>query len=212
MTIANIALAVSLTLVSVSVIIGVSFASKCESLEDFDEDVFQNSLRRELQTDIRYQTAYYYELDNDSFEEALSKCFGSSSHSAQNAITASKWMNVSVIEPSVLKAYRQAKNMFVYLLDRGNQFFVLPDSSNPALQLAGDRLTAGAYNAMGTFLIKCEFVVFRQNKFQGKHIGCVCTVKNDPHSGAITSFIQLKVIGVVSADNIPGLSLPGIGM
>lgn len=162
-------------------------------------------LLRELVTHVKYKNAYYYELDNDSFDDALQNTF-QPSISGLNLLL---WSPADVNDVSIQTAYAA-------VIDRINttlsspQALSLPDGVFSRLQITHDRLIGAMITTTSSptvTMLKAEITLYREAKYQGKNIGCVCTVDDNNN----VSFVQMKVLGVVSADQIQGLSIPGIG-
>lgn len=164
-------------------------------------------LLRDLVTDVKYKNAYYYELDNDSFDAALQRSFQPSTQGLKETT----WSPADITSVPVQTAYTALIDRITSTL-RSPQAFSLPDGSFSRLQITHDRLIDAMIGTSATAtttvtMLKSEMTWYRESKYQGKSIGCVCTVDD---SGNV-NFVQMKVLGVVSADHIRGLSLPGIG-
>lgn len=160
-------------------------------------------------SEVKYKKAYYYELDNDTFNAALQTTF---QPSVMSYLSDYAWSAGNINDVPIQKAYASVIDRITNTL-RSPQALSLPDGSFSRLQITHDRLLDAMIgipknsNDSTLTMLKCELTLYRESKYQGKNIGCVCTVDDQNN----VYFVQMKVIGVVSADNIQGLSLPGIG-
>lgn len=170
-----------------------------------DKLMINDSLSRDIDTTIKYPKAFYYELPNAEFNVAMKTCF----NIPDEARTETRlWESI----PPVLadEAHAIVKDSIAVLLREKADAFKLPDGTAPPLQVVHDRLvqaqiapvpkpkTNDDSPQLYDYRIKSEFIFYRESKYQGKHVGFVCTVSPD----GIVEYIQARVLGVISADNI----------
>lgn len=152
------------------------------------------SLPRELMLNVKYPTAFYYELNNDVFEVALKHCFNlQSTKIAQDK----QWEPIA--EKSVQKVYNALIEDIASLLIANAHHFKLPDGSSHPLQIVHDKLLqTSIHHTKRSILMKCEFIFYREGKYQGKHVHALCMWNKD----RTFTYLDMRVVGTVFADNI----------
>ena len=179
--------------------------------EPWNHHVVHDSLLPVLETNIKYKNAYYYELDNDAFVQALFECFQVVGQGKQDVMQAvikkDPWTPVT-LDADALASYNAVRDTITDTLKSNTSCFKLPDGSSLPLQVVHDRLQSASISiskedgknvTVVKYLFKLEMILYRESKYQGKHIGCVCI--NDVTNRKIV-FVQMKILGVVSADEI----------
>lgn len=178
-------------------------------IERFGDLAAYKSLLPILETDVKYEKAFYYELDNVALEKALTSTFNSSTltDAAKETSSDAGWQTIDNDQVAVTYNYvlKDMKKTFKTNRDA----FRLPDGTDPPFQIVHDALLNVAIkydlskdskelSDIPWYLLKYEVIIFRESKYQGKHLGIVSVV--DPEGGI--TYLQMKVIGVVSADDI----------
>jgi hypothetical protein len=168
--------------------------------------LINDSLSRDLETTIKYPKAFYYELPNAEFNAAMKTCFNVTD--TPTPIEPRLWEPIAPVLAD--EAHAIVKDSIAVLLREKADAFKLPDGTAPPLQVVHDRLvqaqiapvpkpsTSDDAPQLYDYRIKSEFIFYRESKYQGKHVGFVCTVSPD----GLVEYLQANVIGVVSADNI----------
>ena len=169
--------------------------------------LINDSLSRDLETTIKYPKAFYYELPNAEFNAAMKTCFNIT-YQVSTPTETRMWESIAPVLAD--EAHAIVKDSIAVLLREKADAFKLPDGTAPPLQVVHDRLVQAQIAPVTTpksspdspqlydYRIKSEFIFYRESKYQGKHVGFVCTVSPN----GLVEYLQAQVIGVVSADNI----------
>lgn len=163
---------------------------------------------------VKYNNAYYYEYDNAKYLEGLKKQLNITpeSHQAQ-AIRKKTWNPPQTLTQStaqnILDAYASCLQTFLTILNNGigtsSNALTLP-GSNPLttqnIQIVHDILIhyeIPIANDTNMYLFDIEMLLYRESKFQGKHIGVRCLFNSQTKELDVTS---IGIIGEVSEDQI----------
>lgn len=165
-----------------------------------------------MSTHVKYRNAYYYEYDNGEYLDGLNSIFnvGAYTYNPSEWNTYKLGASGSVdldpatthVPPDVLIAYDNCINTFTQLLNRDhNNALLLPDTNFIPIQVVHDVLrTYGMHKTIKNYyLFDIEAILYRQSKYQGKHIGMRVTYNNDTNT---LNVIQIGIIGVVAEDKI----------
>ena len=155
---------------------------------------------------VKYPKAYYYELDNETFQKALKKSFHLA---ALSPISMESWQFVTTTDADVLAAYSTAKNYLSQVLVEKANLFQLPDGSSPNLQIIHDVMVSiykYKYEMDSTnetvdvkYLINMDVILYRESKYQAKSVRCVCIVTKVPNTNTWkVEVVDMRVTGVIS--------------
>ena len=167
---------------------------------------------------LRYQKAYYFELDNSTFEIALGLAFNLPNTAAASDIEASEsWEPLSfgtggTCGSDCIKAYTAAKEFLATTLVRSASLFRLPDGTSPPLQVIHDVLiqAACATNNKNKYLMYIDFVLYREAKYQAKSIRTVCIVELPNGLTPTARFLEMNVTGVISEGDFGLFPVTGV--
>lgn len=168
----------------------------------------------------KYANAYYYELDNAAYEKALRQTFAIAGSACAarlrtmlgTAARSEEWTSIDPEQSSMLPVYDGIVVPTIQEKIRTSPFFVLPgDGRTPApIQVVHDRWTACYRHKTepNTWRFDLELVLYREAKFQAKHVELVCIVSTgkaipveqqqplEPSDWTVEVLVA-KVIGIV---------------
>ena len=149
---------------------------------------------------------YYYEFDNKTYNNKLKNIFKSNCEELIIAVEGSEWNNW--INPKTLsdsdkknKLKQYYDKIFDFVIKRLNSPIMdLPGEYNKQkIQIVHDIMlryrTHKSYSSY--YMFDIDMILYRSGKFQGKHIKLVAIT-----NGININIILVKIIGVVSEDNI----------
>ena len=149
---------------------------------------------------------YYYEFDNATYNNKLKEVFKSNCEELIIAVEGSAWNNwqnpKTLSEPdekNKLKAYYD--KIYAFAIKRLNRSTMdLPsEDKKMKIQIVHDIMLRYRKHKTNPsyYMFDIDMILYRAGKFQGKHIKFVAIT-----NGIIVNVILVKVIGVVSEDNI----------
>jgi hypothetical protein len=159
---------------------------------------------------VKYPKAYYYELDNQTFQNALNKSFHLAALSPMSSMATpgqENWQRVTTTDTDILVAYSTAKNYLSQVLVDKAKLFQLPDGSSPNLQIIHDVMVSiykYKYKTTSTgegekYLINMDVILYRESKYQAKSVRCVCIVTRLPNTNTWkVKVVDMHVTGVIS--------------
>ena len=149
---------------------------------------------------------YYYEFDNATYNNKLKEVFKSNCEELIIAVEGSAWNNwqnpkklSETDEKNKLKAYYD--NIYALAIKRLNGSIMdLPgEDKKKKIQIVHDIMLRYRKHKTNPsyYMFDIDMILYRAGKFQGKHIKFVAIT-----NGINVNIILVKVIGVVSEDNI----------
>ena len=151
-------------------------------------------------------TAFYYEFDNETYNKKLKEIFKSSCEEliiATEGNKWSKWMNPktssSEEKHKLMQYYDLILSVINDKLNAGNIMDLPGDKPQKPVQIVHDLMKRYRQNISNKdfYLFDIEMIMYREGKLQGKHIK-LYVISN----GVRLNVIAMKVIGVISEDNI----------
>jgi hypothetical protein len=149
---------------------------------------------------------YYYEFDNKTYNNKLKNIFKSNCEELIIAVEGSEWNNW--INPKTL-SNNDEKNKLKQYYDKIFDFVIkrlkspimdLPSEDNKQkIQIVHDIMLRYRKHKIYSsyYMFDIDMILYRSGKFQGKHIKLVAIT-----NGITINIILVKIIGVVSEDNI----------
>ena len=149
---------------------------------------------------------YYYEFDNKTYNNKLKNVFKSNCEELIIAVEGSEWNNW--INPKTLsnsneknKLKQYYDKIFDFVIKRLNSPIMdLPGEDNKQkIQIVHDIMLRYKTHKLYSpyYMFDIDMILYRSGKFQGKHIKLVAIT-----NGININIILVKIIGVVSEDNI----------
>jgi hypothetical protein len=155
--------------------------------------------------------AFYYEFNNADYELKLKEIFKNKCEELIIATDGNKWSKW--IDPKILDEEVDAEEInkilgyydmiFNIVKDKLNNTDIMDlqgDVNNPKkIQIVHDILNKYRYNIdnKSYYIFDIEMILYRAGKLQGKHIKLIATT-----NGVTVNIIVVKIIGVISEDNI----------
>jgi hypothetical protein len=149
---------------------------------------------------------YYYEFDNKTYNDKLKEVFKSKCEELIIAVEGSEWNDW--VNPKKLSDNSEKKKLVSYY-DKIFEFAIkrlnsdaldLPsEDKKQKIQIVHDIMlryrTHKVYPSY--YMFDIDMILYRAGKFQGKHVKLVAIT-----NGVIVNVILVKIVGVVSEDNI----------
>lgn len=160
----------------------------------------------EIDIKTKFDTAYYYELDNAEYDVAITKTFQYPCRKAPEILRADNWRDVESLD-DVRVAY---DNLIAYIKKTVNSsdYLQLP-SDNPAkrpvIQIVHDVLIQAKRHVVtqNKFLIYLEAILYRESKYHGKHMRFTAIAEYDATLKNWSFYvIEADVVGIVYEDKI----------
>ena len=167
-----------------------------------------------IDTKVKFKNAYYYEFDNVTYLRNLKIALIVPCELLADAVLTSNWSND--IDPASTandKITREATigytNCLQYIDNKINnsKSMILPSDIKlqvrAKIQIVHDIFKSFKVHKTSNsmYLINMELILYRQSKYNGKHIDITCTVKKN-NSKWIIHIVAVRILGVVSEENI----------
>ena len=131
----------------------------------------------------KYDNVFYYELDNDVYMEAFNKTFNIPCDTYNN-FKPDNWSDIydaTSVNKSILNGYNAFINYIKTTLNN-SQFMLLkedPQNKKP-IQIVHDILINFRIHKTdkNSVLLHIEVLLYRENKYNGKHIGIKCVINS----------------------------------
>ena len=166
---------------------------------------------------VIYPKAYYYEYDNTHYLSSLRVALATPCVLLADAVKTDRWSNSYTIDALESSAQSEVVSAYQACVDDIKKHI----NASPALMLPGDiepddddapknniqvvHDILKSYKKHLTerqmYLIDIELLLYRENKFHGKHVKITCTAKKS-FRGWFTNVIAVDLIGVVPEDQI----------
>lgn len=154
----------------------------------------------------KFDTAYYYELDNADYDVAITKTFQYPCRKSPEILRAQDWTDVEKMS-DVRAAYDK---LIVYIKNTvNNSDYLQLDSDNPAkrpvIQIVHDILVQAKRHVAtkDKYLLYLEAILYRESKYHGKHMRFTAIVEYDNKIRDWSFYvIEAEVVGVVYEDKI----------
>jgi len=173
----------------------------------WDRHSINSSIPYDVKVKEDAKNAFYYEFDNDTYDKKLKEVFKSPCEELVIATEGSKWSKwinpkklVNQSEIDKLVRYYNVILSVIYKSLNENTVMDLPgDTIKRKIQIVHDIMNRYRYNQDNTnyLLFDIDMIFYREGKLQGKHIK-IFAITN----GVSVNVIAIKVIGVISEDNI----------
>lgn len=165
-------------------------------------------------TKVKFKNAYYYEFDNITYLQNLKIALIVPCKLLADAVLTSNWSND--IDPGSTannKITREATVGYTkclqYIDNKINnaKSMILPSDVKlqvrAKIQLVHDifKLFKVHKTSNSMYLINIELILYRQSKYNGKHIEVTCTAKKN-NTKWIIHVVAVRILGVVSEENI----------
>jgi len=157
--------------------------------------------------------AFYYEFNNADYELRLKDIFKNKCEEliiATDGNKWSKWIDPKILKEDnekdkveidkILKYYDMIFNIVKDKLNNTDIMDLPGDVNNPKkIQIVHDIMNRYRYNIDNNnyYIFDIEMILYRAGKLQGKHIKIIATT-----NGVVVNIIVVKIIGVISEDNI----------
>lgn len=155
--------------------------------------------------------AFYYEFNNAEYELKLKEIFKNKCEEliiATDGNNWSKWIDPKNLNEEndkneidkILKYYNMIFNIINDKLNNTDIMDLPGDINNPKkIQIVHDVMNRYRYNIDNNnyYIFDIEMILYRAGKLQGKHIKIIAT-----SNGITVNIIVIKIIGVISEDNI----------
>jgi len=162
----------------------------------------QDTVALDNEIKYRYKNAFYYEYGNREYLDKLKTIFNISENGTLNT---DDWKiyDISPNTPSnILMAYNNCVNELKTRINTSDAL-TLPDNVKIPIQIVHDVLLrygiSKKHPSSSVYSFDIEMILYRQSKYQGKHIGTRVIYDNDKN---ILNVLGIGIIGVVSEDNI----------
>lgn len=151
-----------------------------------------------INNQVKYKNAFYYEYDNEEYLKRLKVILN-----IRHIFDEGEWYhyNVTVNTPNdILMAYNKCIDIISKRLNDNNTL-LLPDQNKVPIQIVHDVLLKYYRNHDNPklFAFDIQLVLYRQSKYQGKHIELRVVYDKRYESLFVT---DVKLLGVVSEDQI----------
>jgi hypothetical protein len=165
-------------------------------------------------TKVKFKNAYYYEFDNITYLQNLKIALIVPCELLADAVLTSNWS--SNIDPSstindkiTYEATNGYTNCLQYIDNKINKSksMILPSDiklqARSKIQIVHDIFKSYKVHKTSNsmYLINIELILYRQAKYNGKHIDITCTAKKND-SKWIIHIVAVRILGVVSEENI----------
>lgn len=151
-----------------------------------------------INNQIKYKNAFYYEYDNDEYMKKLNIIFN-----VRRIFNEGEWYTYNLNDNTpddILSSYNKCINILTKRLNNNNTL-LLPNEKKVQIQIVHDVLLKYYRNRDSTdlFAYNIELVLYRESKYQGKHIALRIVYNKKYETLFVT---DLKIIGVVPEDKI----------
>jgi hypothetical protein len=141
-----------------------------------------NSLQRNLKP--KYDNVFYYELDNDLYINAFNKTFQNSCN-FDDRFSNDKWSDIYeayTSTPYILDSYN-ALIQYIEMMINNSEYLVLKETTKTfkKIQIVHDIFINYRRHLIEpyTCLLHIEVLLYREGKYNGKHIGIKCAISNN---------------------------------
>jgi hypothetical protein len=173
----------------------------------WNRHIINSSIPYDVNVKKEAVNVYYYEFDNNTYDEKLKEVFHNNCNELIIAVEGnnwSKWLNPKLEKDNrkielLLKYY---KKIYKFLDERLNNSVVMDLPGKDAkqkIQIVHDLMLRYRYHNESPeyYMFDIDLILYRVGKFQGKHVKAVVIT-----NGTIINVILIKIIGVISEDNI----------
>lgn len=145
----------------------------------------------------KYERAFNYELENESYRKALEKSFDLK----KVCINPAEW---SVVEPvnrsvplNIQNAYAKAID-YITKVVTSSPHMGLPDGKSPIIQIVHDLLVSyQSHRTQSSYIMTLQLVMYRESKYHGKDVGILVKVDNN-----VVTILDIWINGVIFEDKI----------
>lgn len=174
--------------------------------EPWNRHTITSSIPFDVSVNENTENVYYYEFDNDSYNKKLKELFKSNCEEliiATEGNKWSKWTNPKYKDRNEkLKLIMYYNNILTFVHNKLNTSNIMDlpgDKPQKEVQIVHDLMKRYRQNITHKhyYLFDIELICYREGKLHGKHIK-LYVVSN----GKKINVIAIKIIGVISEDNI----------
>lgn len=164
----------------------------------WDRHTIQDSLPVEY--NVEYPTAYYNELKNEQFMEALNKAFAGFVVMPNGA----EWSTAVPVDTShvppqpILDGYSMIVPWFLEVINKA-PYFNLPGDAAAPFQIVHDYWNSWASSTLvpGRTRYDMEIILYREAKYHGKHVSLQVVMDDQK----VTGVMNMKILGIVFEDH-----------
>lgn len=157
---------------------------------------------------IKYKNAYYYEMPNEEYENALKHAFALKSCNAlTQALRKAEWSDAKkpseVLGSRWVGVYEQWLAEFTQTINAAPELKLTGDTT--AIQVVHDRWIAVHTHVNDPTLLRMdiEVILYRMGKPHGKHVSMSVIAKRMGDEGKFaTTVVAIEILGVVPEDQI----------
>ena len=145
----------------------------------------------------KYERAFNYELENETYRNALEKSFDVK----KICINPAEWSTVEpvnrTIPLNIQNAYSQALE-YITKVVANSPYMVLPDGKTPTIQIVHDILISyQSHRTQPSYIMTLQLVMYRESKYHAKDVGMLVKVdKNE------ITILDIWINGVIFEDKI----------
>ena len=173
----------------------------------WNRHIINSSIPYDVNVKKEAVNVYYYEYDNESYNEKLKEVFKNSCEELIIAVEGNKWSEWQ--NPKLLKNENKIKALLKYYQDIYDFVYDKLNTSE-IMDLPGENVKQNiqiVHDIMNNYrqhtyypeyyMFDIDVILYRAGKFQGKHVKIIAIT-----NGVLINIIFIKIIGVISEDNI----------
>jgi hypothetical protein len=173
----------------------------------WNRHIINSSIPYDVNVKKEAVNVYYYEFDNNTYNEKLKDVFKNNCKDLIIAIEGNKWSKwknpKSEKDKDKIKLLLNYYNsIYIYIYEKlnNNSIMDLPGKDvKQKIQIVHDLMLRYRNNVdyPEYYMFDIDLILYRAGKFQGKHVKAIAIT-----NGSIINVILIKIIGVISEDNI----------
>lgn len=172
---------------------------KNETPDAWNRHSIQDSLP--LDYVVKYENAYYNELDNRTFIEGLYRAFQPNSL----LMNGSDWINQIQVDKEHIppKLLQDQYRTIVPWIEQGlnanaGEYFRIPGDASAPFQIIHDHWNSWSKNIMvpNRFLYNMDVVVYRESKYHAKHLRFIIVADKQ----GIVGVVSIRMVGIIFED------------
>lgn len=159
-----------------------------------------------IDTPIKYNKAFYYEMDNAMYDKALQSTFSHNCEAAKKVFVNTSWrlldptnldndkIRILTIYPSVIKYMTTTLNQSKYMKNKNGSPYLI--------QIVHDHIlrTYQHLTSSNQFIIELETILYREFAAHGKHLRFKIFVEQSKNIEVVIT--ELDILGIVPAEII----------
>jgi hypothetical protein len=173
----------------------------------WNRHIINSSIPYDVNVKKEAVNVYYYEYDNYTYNEKLKDVFNNNCNELIIAVEGnnwSKWKNPKVEKDNnkinlLLKHYNKIYKFIDEKLNNNSIMDLPGKDAKQKIQIVHDLMLRYRYHNdyPEYYMFDIDLILYRAGKFQGKHVKAVVIT-----NGNLINVILIKIIGVISEDNI----------